>query len=962
MSLRRSYRSLVAGIWAGVLTTCLTLAAVTAWTDIRDHDRTIRDAKGTATALAQALDQEASRLVAAVDMMLNAAAVRVDAHTEGASSRNTHRLLDGLMGHVPAVLALRVLDGSTGSALFVQGGGQGSGPVPGDADLLRAFEAAPGTGLLIGRPARLGGGWIVSLARRVVPRPGETPLIAVADLSLAELQRLYGRLDLGPRGSIALLRSDGVLLVRHPYTPEKVGMSVAGGSLMRAAEAAPAGNLDVEASMVDGVGRYGSFRRLKDAPLLIATAVSRDEALAAWRTAARQDAAIVLGVSGVLVALGFGLTRVLARHQHLEEEARRAAGMLSAGEARYRLLAENTSELIVLAHDDGRRSYVSPAVRRLLGFTVEEAESLTLRDCVHPDDLPALFGRTRALGAGEAQVSVVCRARHKVEGWVWVEGAFRRIPDAGPGEPAIIATFRDVSERQRQAQALEEARVAAERASQAKSDFLAAMSHEIRTPLNGVLGHADLLLADRTLTARHRRYAERIANAGGALLTVVDDILDVSRIEAGGISLAQEPFAPEALVDNSASIVRGLAEQKGLALDAVLDPDVPAWVTGDADRLRQILLNLLNNAVKFTPAGGVTLRVSVAAPGRLRFAVADTGIGIAPEQHGRLFRRFSQVDGSIRREYGGSGLGLAICKGLVELMGGAIGFESRPGAGSCFWLAVPLPACAPPAAEAEASRPAPARPARLLLVEDVPVNQDLARAVLEADGHAVDLAGDGAAAVQAVQARAYDLVLMDVQMPGMDGITATRVIRGLPGPSRSVPIVAMTANVLPAQIEAFRAAGMDGHVGKPFKRAELAAAIARHRADRGAAPSLRPAPLQLAGAAAPGFPSPAVMDPAAFAAMQALMGAERVDALLQLLATELRQRFGPPAGDRQRLAHDAHAMISAAAVLGFTSLSDLCREVEDACRAGRDLAVFQARLETAGQAALAQIAAMRAAA
>ncbi|QRE75105.1 ATP-binding protein [Methylobacterium aquaticum] len=944
MNLKRSYRSLVGGVWAGVLTTCLGLATVTVWTDTRDYERTIRDARSTAEAVAQALGQEANRLVSSVDMLLSAAAARVDAHTFGASQVYTRQLLSGLMAHIPAVMAVRVLDGSTDSALFGHGGA-GSGGRPTDADLVRAALAVGQSELAIGQPTRIGpaDSWFVSVARLVVPRPGETPLVAVADLSLTELQRLYGRLDLGPNGAIGLLRSDGVILVRHPYVPDKVGRTITGGTLMRAAAGAAAGTFDGTASPIDGVRRYGSFQRVAGAPLLVTTGVSKDETLAAWREGVQQDAAVVLGISAVLVGLGFGLTRALMRHRDLEEEARRAAGMLSAGEARYRLLAENTSELIVLAHDDGRRSYVSPAVRRLLGYTPEEAVAMRLRDGVHREDLALLVTQARRLAAGEAQVSVVCRARHRTGGWVWVEGAFRRIPGAAPGEPAIIATFRDVGERQRHARALEEARITAERASQAKTDFLASMSHEIRTPLNGVIGYADLLLADRTLPGRHRRYVDRIAAAGGALLTVVDDILDFSRIEAGGIALAEVPFAPAALIDNAASIVRGLSEPKGLALDVALDPTVPDWVRGDPDRLRQILLNLLNNAVKFTPAGRVAVRVE-AEGGTLRFSVSDTGIGIAPEQHGRLFQRFSQVDGSIRRQYGGSGLGLAICKGLVELMGGTIGVESRPGAGSTFWFRIRLPACAAPAAEAAEGRPEPVRPARLLLVEDVPINQDLARAVLEADGHHVDVAGDGAAAIEAVRVKPYDLVLMDVQMPGMDGITATKAIRAMPAPLGALPIVAMTANVLPAQIETFRAAGMDGHVGKPFKRAELAAAIARHRADGPAAPAV-----------------PVLVDVEAFAAARRLMGRERIDGLLGMLAAELEQRFRARNGDRAGLARDAHAMISAAGLLGFTGLSDLCREIEEACLAGADLPDLQRRIEAARAEALTQIEMLRAA-
>ena len=264
---------------------------------------------------------------------------------------------------------------------------------------------------------------------------------------------------------------------------------------------------------------------------------------------------------------------------------------------------------------------------------------------------------------------------------------------------------------------------------------------------------------------------------------------------------------------------------------------MPEAVVGDPDRLRQILLNLLGNAIRFTPSGSVTLTLrhlgETGSGERLRFAVTDTGIGIAAEGQVRLFQRFSQADPSIRRAYGGTGLGLAIARQLVALMdGGEIGFDSQEGRGSTFWFTLPLPL--PRSADGEpasgparaAWQPAPAS-GRVLVVEDLAINRELLQAVLTQAGHRVDIAGDGAEAVAAVQAAAYDVVLMDVQMPVLDGVAATARIRALPGPQRDVPIVALTATVLPDRVARFRAAGMNDHVGKPFGKQELLDAVAR---------------------------------------------------------------------------------------------------------------------------------------
>jgi len=384
---------------------------------------------------------------------------------------------------------------------------------------------------------------------------------------------------------------------------------------------------------------------------------------------------------------------------------------------------------------------------------------------------------------------------------------------------------------------LAEAKEAAEAASRAKSSFLANMSHEIRTPMNAILGLTHLL-QKADLGDVERQRLGKIDDSAHHLLSVINDILDISKIEAGRVVLEDHLFAPQEVVRNVLDMLEERAADKGLRLAAALAPEVPAFLRGDSVRLEQTLLNFVGNAIKFSGQGEIAIRVGVVADEGsrvlLRIEVEDQGIGMTPEQQGRLFEAFTQADGSTTRKYGGSGLGLAINRHLARMMGGDVGVDSTPGVGSRFWITAWLARAEPPATAVDAEEGRPLEQViaerhggrQVLLVEDEPINQEVAGALLEMAGLCVEIANNGAEAVERLRSEGIDLVLMDIQMPVMGGIEAAQRIRTLAGRA-ALPVIAMTANAFEEDRQACFAAGMNDHIGKPVDPQVLYATLLR---------------------------------------------------------------------------------------------------------------------------------------
>ncbi|NVO17275.1 MAG: response regulator [Rhodoplanes sp.] len=859
------------------------------------------------------------------------------------------------------------------------------------------------------RQALFSGDVVVSdfLVLRNVHRPGFTVSRAVRNattgepigvigtsMDLAVLSALIEHVGHDGETSTLLIDRAGTVLSRVPDAEETfAGYSIAETDFYKAIVHGGEGRYAGPGP--DGVARFGAFTTIAKSDAKIFVGFTQDSVLAYARTALVRSlwqaavllvaAALLAFVGGKLLLLrwierltavaaqlgrgdfsaraaipssagdlalvGHALDDACERLAERERQLRATERKLRESESRYRLLADNASDMIVQTSLGFRREYVSPASRQLLGRSPEEMVKSAPLEFIHPDDVGLLIETVDTVARGERDKGLArFRLLHRKGHWVWVESHFRGYRSSSGELAGLIASIRDITERHREQEALADAKMAAEAAARHSAEFLATMSHELRTPLTGMLGVQELLQSEPGFDDRQRHLIRLSCEAGRSLMSIVNDILDLSKIEAEQLKIERIPFLVRDLVEGC-RLVGCESVKPGVTIVVDIAPDVPVCGMGDPARIRQVLLNLLSNACRFTVAGSITIRLAWTAD-RLRVEVIDTGPGIAPDVVPTLFQRFQQGDRSTARRFGGTGLGLSISKRLVGLMDGAIGVDTHPGRGAVFWFELPLAVADPLSARDAEAHPAEGTETswRILLAEDNQTNREIIRTLLEQRGYVVTAVPDGTAAVAAFRQGTFDVVLMDVAMPGLDGCAATALIHKIERTAgrAPTPIVALTAGAMAEDRERCLKGGMDDYLCKPIDWPLLFRVVDR-LASRRSVPTLRGA---ICVEQTTVIDEP-VLDESVLDELAGVLGHDRIGDFLELLRCEARRV--PLLHDRSDAQEEtialAHQLAAAAGQLGFKELSAICRGLESRLRSGVGL-VRTADLEAATERAI----------
>lgn len=910
-------------------------------------DAAISGAKQSAQNLAEVLAEHTARTFEALDRTLNEAAIIRRDHEAGryAAFDAARAALLHLKKSQPAIIALGWTDAAGNLKAHTY---PHDPPRPNISDLphFTAQRDAAADSFVISPPLRSAatGRWISAVSRRFSNPDGSFSGVIVAPLDQDYFTEIYRLLRLGANGSVTLLHSDATVMVRIPFVSGAVGQSLATTRLFTQHIPAAAAGAHDSVSPVDGIRRLFGYKVVPGLGMVVIVTYQRSEVLEPVYQQARTFGSIV---ALLVISIIIGIVLLI-------RQAREIASKRSILEA----TLANMDQGLIVRGADGTLPVYNQRALDLLGFP---AELMTF----NPTTDELIEYQRRQGEFDNLTAHEMSALKRKIENGSYVyerrrpNGVFLEVRGVAMTGGGMLRTYTDITARKAAEQTLDEARQRAEAATQAKTEFLANMSHELRTPLTAILGVSELLLMGDQTAEQRRAFLEMQGRAGRGLLAAINDILDFSKMEAGKLGIETVSFSLHDKVHACLELVADEVGKKGLELVASIADDVPDRVVGDPIRLRQVLTNLLSNGVKFTERGSIRLTVEKIGPaGTICFAVTDTGIGIASDKLPTLFERFSQADSSNTRHFGGTGLGLAISKRLVELMGGEITVRSELGHGSTFSFSLSL------TEDRSNSLPAARLPLRsstrayrILLAEDNDTNRQLIAAVLHQAGHEVVGVSNGAAACEAAIHDRCDAILMDVQMPVMDGYAATRAIRAAQGDHVRTPIIALTANSLPDEAERCRDAGMDFHAPKPLDWARLFSALDRlveqSMQDGASKASLVDSQgIERSRTATP------ILDPATLSELRALIGQQNLASLLHMFEIEARQRFGSmprSPEDRAAIIAEVHSFGGSAGMLGFAELMEACRYFKGAASTEQTLAVALETCRAARDRALVEI-------